>query len=270
MRSHRRYHYSSYDRRSVGHERALEHIRQAKKLTEELGGTDQDVKKYFFALQYRQLKVILDKYERRYGSSAREYAEQTMPRWRSGEVHMSGMVAERLFNLLPPTMPIEAKYKLTESLWKHVEPSSTKSYYIGVDADLDEISRNVRQHLEKVVIQYKIPKSMESRFDWLSRGDVEVKQKLLNHFRQQERLLLTEALHAQLPILINHLNGEMGSLTSHAAQTLKVGKHEVRIIITEGVSGISATAPRQPKQDVRYSWVWWLVGVVAVLWLLNA
>lgn len=261
--------YRSYSRRSIGHERALEHIREAEELSRELGGTDQDVKQYFFSLPPAQLKVILDKYESEYGKSAREYAEKTLPSWKSGRVHMSGMVAERLFSLLPPTMPLEAKFRLTESLWKHVGPSSNKKFYVGLDVNLEEISRRVKEHLEEVVIHYKIPSSMESRFNWLSQGDVGVKQQLLNHFRQQEKQLLSEALRTQLPVLLDHLNSEKGNLTTHTAQVLKVGKHEVQVIISDRVSGVSDTAPPRPVEGSGYNWIWWVAGVIFVLWLLS-
>ena len=269
MGRYRRSRYRSYGQRSIGHEKALEHIREAEALTRELGGTDKDVKKYFFSLSRNQLNGILDKYERQYGSSARDYAEKTLPKWKSGEVHMSGMVAERLFSLLPPTMPLESKFQLTESLWRHVGPSSSKTYYIGLNADIEQVSQTVKQHLEDVVIHYQIPSSMEARFNWLSQGDVEVKQKLLNYFRQQEKLLLAEALRSQLPILKSHLNSDKGSLTTHAAQVLKVGKHEVKVVITEGVDGITETAPRIKSGDSDYSWIFWVLGIIFVLWLLG-
>src|SRR5215469_5747346 len=92
--------------RSYGRERALEHIAAAKRLTAELGGMDQGVKAYFFSLSPVELSSILNEYQGKYGRSAREYAEQTIPKWRSGRVQMSGMVAERLFNLLPSRMPL--------------------------------------------------------------------------------------------------------------------------------------------------------------------
>lgn len=261
--------YRSYNRISIGHERALEHIREAEALSRELGGTDQDVKNYFFSLSAVQLRAIFDKYESKYGSSAREYAEKTLPSWKSGKVHMSGMVAERLFNLLPPVMPIEAKFQLTESLWKHVGPSSNKNYYVGLDVNLEDIVNHVKAHLEEVVTHYQIPSSMEARFNWLSQGDVTVKQQLLNHFRQQEKALLSEALRTQLPILISHLNSEKGNLTTHAAQVLKVGKHEVRVVVSEGVNGVSETAPLRTSDPSNYSWIWGVVGIIFVLWLLS-
>lgn len=259
--------HSSYGARSIGYERALEHIREADALSRELGGTDEDVKNYFFSLSGPLLRGILDKYESKYGDSARQYAENTLPSWKSGKVHMSGMVAERLFNLLPPTMPLETKFQLTESLWKHVGPSSTKNYYIGLDADLEEVHQLVKNHLEEVVIRYEIPSSMEARFNWLSQGDVEIKQQILNHFRQQDKLLLSEALLTQLPILMSHLKSEKGSLTNHAAQILKVGKHEVGVIFSDKVNGVSEIAPARPVEG-QYNWIWWVIGIIFVLWLI--
>ena len=117
---------------SIGHQKALEHIHEARVLTQELGGTDTDVKEYFFNLSTDQLKVVFDRYESENGKRAREYSETTYKKWASGKVHMSGLVAERLFGILPTTMPLEAKYKLTKSLWYHVGPSSTKTFYVGV------------------------------------------------------------------------------------------------------------------------------------------
>jgi len=261
--------YRSYGHRSTGHERALEHIREAEALSRELGGTDEDVKKYFFSLSAIQLKAILDKYETQYGKSARVYAEETFPKWKSRRVHMSGTVAERLFNLLPPTMPMETKFQLVESLWNHVGPSSTKTYYIGLNADLEDLARRMKEHLEEVVIRYDIPSSMEGRFNWLSQGDVGIKQQLLNYFRQQEKLLLSKAVQTQLPVLINHLNSEKGTLTTHVAQVLKVGKHEVRVVFNELVNGLAETAPLRRAEKSNYSWIWWILGIIFVIWLLS-
>jgi hypothetical protein len=70
---------------------------------------------------------VLDKYEARYGKDKRDYAEQTIDKWKSGRVHMSGLVAGPLYSLLPPLMPLNDKYDLTRSLWKHVCPARTRS-----------------------------------------------------------------------------------------------------------------------------------------------
>ncbi len=256
---------NSYRNRSIHLERALEHIREAETLSKELGGTDKDVKEYFFSLSSNHLKVVLDKYENEYGKQARDYAEKTFSKWKSRKVHMSGMIAERLFNLLPPSMPIESKFKLTESLWNHVAPSSRKTYYVGLDVDLEEISQKVKNHLAKVVTYHEIPSAMRSRFNWLSQGDIEIKQKLLNYFQQQQKELLSSALSTQLPVLLNHLRSGKGDLTNYTAQILKVGKHEVRVEINKRVNGISETAPKKLQQKSVNSWIWLVTGIIILL-----
>ena len=254
--------YASY--RTLGHERARRHIREAETLTRELGGADRDVKQYFFSLHERKRNQVLDAYEKEYGQKARKYAEKTLPDWRSGKVHMSGMNATRLFRLLPPMMPLEAKYRLVESLWEHVGPSSHKIYYVGLDAVPGEVVGVVKNHLEDVVVRHAIPESMESRFHWLSEGDVGVKQQLLNYFRQRQKNLLTMELDQKLPVLLNHLNSSGGALTTHAAQVLKVGKHQVTVKMDERVSGISERVPASDPGNDSNRWLWWVAGGLLV------
>src|SRR5215472_11802504 len=100
---------SYHGSRSHRRERALEHIAAAKRLTAELGGMDEAVKAYFFSLPPVELTAILDDYQRTYGSNAHQYAANTIAKWRTGRRKMSGEVAERLFSLLPPRMPLGVK-----------------------------------------------------------------------------------------------------------------------------------------------------------------
>jgi hypothetical protein len=106
----------SRSRRPPGLEKALQHIEEGRRLSIELGGTDRDVKQYLFSLGPTELKPILDAYERQHGQQAREYAQDTIPQWRSGKRQMSGLVAARLFSLLPAFMPVERKFDLVKSL----------------------------------------------------------------------------------------------------------------------------------------------------------
>lgn len=263
-----------YRSRDVGLERALQHIEEAKELSRELGGTDKDVKAYFFSLSPNQLKSILDEYEARHGRKAREYAERTLPKWRSGQVTMSGQNASRLFALLPPRMPLPEKYKLTENLWRHVGPSSRKMLRVGLDADIDDAVEAIRDHIEQVVIHYKIPEDLERRFNWLSAGDVDVKQNLLNHLRQMEKTLVVEGATTQLPVMLEHLNSVDGQHTHRLAQVLKVGKHELEILIDKNSSGVKLEEPSiaaraaTASSSGSYAWVWWLIGIAVVIFLL--
>jgi hypothetical protein len=227
---------SYYRSRSYGRERALEHIAAAKRLTAELGGMDQAVKAYFFNLPPIELTAILDDYQRAYGSKAHQYATNTIPKWRTGRVQMGGMVAERLFNLLPPGMPLGVKYKLVEGLWHHVGPSSKHRIRVGTNANVAEVIELARSKITEFVVNYKIPSNLESRFNWLSAGDVSLKQMLLSHVQEVEKTIVVEAVRAQVPVMLEHLRSA-GSHTGRLAQIVRVGKHELELLMDKTVTG---------------------------------
>lgn len=231
---------SSY---SSGHERARQHIREAEELSQELRGTDEDVKQYFFNLPPLELDVVLVEYGKKYGSKAENYARDALPFWRDGSRRMSGMNASRLFNLLPPRMPIEHKYKLVESLWRQHSPKSYLYVSVGPNAELRDFIGPIRDHLEKQVVNYTIPTPLEARFSWLAQGDVGVKQVLLNHFLQQERELITQGLETKMPILLNHLK-ECHENTRRLVEQIKIGSHQVEVCFSSEHSGVSLSASK--------------------------
>jgi hypothetical protein len=265
---------SYYRSRSVGHERALEHIAAARRLTAELGGMDQEVKKYFFGLPPGVMSEILVEYERIYGRNRREYAEETIPKWRSGKVKMGGEVAERLFNLLPPRMPLGVKYKLVEGLWHHVGPSSKHRIRVGLDADLAQVVELARSKITEFVVNYKIPESIERRFDWLSAGDVSIKQMLLAHIQEIEKTVVVEAIRAQVPVMMEHM-GTAGSYTGRLAQIVQVGKHELELLMDKTATGARVEDPSIPLRSAisirskAPAIIFWVITAIVVLWIIS-
>ena len=252
--------------RSYGRDRALAHIAAAKRLTAELGGMDKGVKAYFFSLAPLELSAILDDYQHAYGSKAREYAAETIPKWSSGRVQMSGMVAERLFNLLPARMPLGVKYKLVEGLWHHVGPSSKHRIRVGADADVTDIIELARSNITEFVVNYKIPADLECRFNWLSAGDVSIKQMLLSHIQEVEKTVVVEAIRAQVPLMLEHLRSA-GSQTGRLAQIVRVGKHELELLMDKGSTGVRAEEPTRfifatPAKSGSYTGLVWVILIV--------
>lgn len=227
--------YANYD--DIGRQRALEHIREAEELSRELGGTDKDVKEYFFSLSSDELKRVFDDYGNRYGRVKQEYAEETFQKWKSGRVQMSGLVAGRLFNLLPPRMPLREKYALVENLWQEYCPKSNKILLIGSDANDKEIIDTIRSHLLDVVVNYDIPEPIQRRFKWLSGGDVNVEQQLLNHLLQKEKDLIVHSMNHRVPVLLKHLR-EHGSIIHKLQQQIEISKHRLDLQFDSKIIGI--------------------------------
>ena len=245
----RGYGYRHSYKRNIGRERAREHIREAERLSLELGGSDADVKEYFFSLSPERLNSLFQEYGREFGAKAQAYAERTFSKWKSGKVHMSGLVASRLFSLLPPRMPVAEKYKLTENLWNHVGPKSHKVIVVGSDAETEDVVLRIEAHIEDVIDEYKIPSSLEARFNWLSAGDVHMKQDLLQHIREDE-----------------------GDFTHRLQQTFMVGKHQLDLFLDKAASGVRLEEPSNydmqrfgrgsSQRSLAWLWVALLAGFV--------
>jgi hypothetical protein len=261
---------SSRGRRFYGNSRAAEHIQAAHRFSAEMGGLDADVKQYFFALPAPELGRVLDAYQAAHGAPAREYAEQAIPKWRTGRVTMSGMVAERLFGLLPRFMPLQKKYALTEGMWRHLGPSSKKMLRVGLDASVEDVVARVREHITEVVTAYRIPDAMEQRFAWLSQGDVTVKQQLLNHLREQEKQLVIGGARAQIALLLDQLRADAQGHMGLVKHTFIVGKHELHVVFERDRQGVVMEdfrhfpPPSQQKSDA----LPWVVGILVFLALL--
>ena len=239
--AYRRYRRSYYS--DIGHERARQHIEDYQRLELALGAAIRYVKQYFFSLPPHQLRIILDAYAQEHGSSARNYAERKIREWESGTVQMSGQTAARLFNLLPPRMPLATKYQIVEHLWKHAGPRSKKTWRVGLDTTLDQVLDVVRKHFEDVVANYRVPEDLERQFAWLAADDARVKQELLNHLQQYEKELVAEGTRLQLPAMIEHLRSEAGQHTHRLAQVLKIGNHELELLLDKSASGVAVVEP---------------------------
>lgn len=269
-RRHYRRSYRSRD--EISHEYARQHIEDYHSLVRELGGSVEDVKRYLFSLPPQQLRRILDDYEAKHGAQRRNYAANTIEKWRNGKVHMSGTVAERLFALLPPRMPLATKYRLIENLWNHVGPKSKRTLRVGLDANLEQVLDAIRCHIEDVVTHFMIPENLERRFNWLAAGDSHVKQELLNYLRTKEKALVVDGARIQLPVLLDHLRGDTGQYTHRVAQILKVGNHELELLIDKTASGVVVVEPyvalRATGQGASFKWLWWVAAAIAILYFL--
>jgi hypothetical protein len=212
----------SYRRRRTGYSspEALQHIEEARAFTQEVGGVDKDVKTYFFSLSAADLSRLLDAYGARHGRDTEAYAKEAYASWKSGRRQMSGLVAKRLFNLLPARMPLQMKYGLVKKLWDHFCPKSRKVYYIDENADINVLSATVGEHLERQVQDYYISTDLSKRFDWLAAGDVHVRQQLENYFQQLKKAQIGDALRERLRVIESHIGN---SPEDHRIQEIRIG-----------------------------------------------
>lgn len=241
---------------SRGDEFARRHIEEAEAFTREMGGVDQDVKKYFFELSSERLSSILSEYRVIYGQAAGQYAYDTLRLWKSGSRRMSGLVAKRLFELLPRRMPLPDKYKLVESLWRIKGPSSSKQLFVGTDATGEEVRQIVEQHFNEIVTPHQIPSHIALRFKWLSEGDVKIQQDLYNYYSSLDKSLVVKGLEQRIPMLMNEIGKSLGTSIS---QTVRIGNHELTLSFHGGPGKITISAPAAASS--------WIGGYGCLIWI---
>lgn len=266
----RRGHYrrSGYSRSSgykrTGVDFAMDHIAAAKALSKTLGGTDKDVKEYFFSLGSHQLRPILEEYKSKYGEKAYDYAVETIPKWRTNAVQMSGQTAERLYNLLPPRMPLEKKYQLTENLWRTLGPASEQYVTCGFDATVDEIMNVAGVQISNSVMNFNIPEDLERRFNWISSGDIGIKQKILNHLQETEKHVALAQARMSLYALKGHISSDQGAHVSRATHTIQVNKHKLVITFDPRETGVRQGRPIPAPSGFDGGAPWGFIILVAI------
>jgi len=268
-----------YKKQNRGMEFALRHVEEARKLSQELGGNDKDVKDWFFSKSKNELQEIFTSYRNRYGNKAADYAEEAFPEWKAQRRQMSGLVASRLFSLLPSFMPIEDKYKLVESLWNHVGPKRKRLVLAGRNANKDELISEVTKEVHRITTQWTIPAELSVRFNWLSGDDSEAYQLLLSHIKHHERDLGQRTLHSHLPELGAKFADSFEDYEGTFSYTMEVGKQsvevrlqgdnqEVRVSDWSPIPSISSTyksAYSQKADAVESIWLVFTAIVVAIM-----
>lgn len=259
-----RYRRSTYRNYSYGYTKptgiymAEKHIEAFRKLENELGGSIHDVKQYLYSLSDEELIPIFDQYEyivslekqkKKDGSlSARLYAEKTLKKWKSGEVEMSGIVAERFFKILPIFMPLDIKYKLIESLYNHLEEQSPdeliKNFYIGYDVDIKQLQKEINNFFEESLISKIQHQSLENRFNWLSQNDSILKLQLINYFNELKKNILLEELEPTLKILLSKIHSSNGKYVSELEHSITIRKKTAKVIFHKKVTGIMYEKPK--------------------------
>ena len=160
-----------YSYKSLSIYMAEKHIEEAQKLQQELGSSVQDVKEYLYSLSNSDLDLILLEYEKLIlneekekkpggAKSAKAYARKTLEKWKSGEIEMSGLVAQRFFKILPNFMPLDIKYKLIDKLFEHLEEiennEKLKVFYIGPNFNINKLISEIRSYYEENIKYYDI------------------------------------------------------------------------------------------------------------------
>jgi hypothetical protein len=259
----------------AGHEAARRHIAEAEQLSTELGGMDKEVKAFFFKLSASQLDFILKRYREQYGEKPYLYAIDAFPKWRAGITHMSGLVAGRLFNLLPPIMPLDLKLRIVEGLWE--QQGAKRKDYLLVPKEMESASihRYVSENYFSYVAEQSIPNSIKDRFNWLSGEDARVAEQLFRHLRNVQ-LKAKEQIATVIMELVDEQAASNSDVITETVSTIEIGKHAVSIKRSKWVNMPTnvnqmlfarGNAPQPAAKS--YGWFWLLLAAAVLVFFLT-
>lgn len=270
MARYPRYYGSRYHRKNIddiGLEMARRHIAEAREFSDEIGGNDTDVKKYLFSLPFKSLELIFVQYGKQYGIVAENYARESFNQWKNGTKKMSGLIAKRLFNLVPPLMPLEKKYELAENIWRHFGPKSAHAFTIGPDADIDSLASLVSSQIDNTVTSYNIPTNIKARFNWLAAGDISKEEILLNYLREKQKKLVIDIIKFDVVNLKTQLNNNLNkNNVKKLTKEFNIYNHSIKISIDPSIkeSILDDNETVTPKNSPN----WYIIFIiVAILFL---
>lgn len=206
-------------------------VSKRQKLTSTFGGVDRDVERIFLSLESVDLEELLEVYTDEFGASAGSYARKTYPKWRNGSVRMSGEVAERLLNLLPPLLPYEARYDLVKKLRQANFRKLSRTVQTAPDRwrqDLQPAIDDVVRHGESA----NLSDALKQRLAWLADGDTAAAERMMSAAIKDEaigRLSYINAEFQRLEVMILEL-GNFHTAIHHKID-LPQGSIEVRIVV---------------------------------------
>lgn len=173
-----------------------QHVSARASLSYQVGGIDKDIEHAFLSLADARLERIFQKYGAVHGRSAETYARATHAKWKSGKVRMSGAVAERLLNLVPPELDAALRFDLVKKLrgaflhreqrYVVTEPETWRSAVAPVVAELITASA-----------KFQLPERVQSKVAWLAGGDAKAAQSLLVAAEQEEAIVRLRYLEAE-------------------------------------------------------------------------
>jgi hypothetical protein len=217
------------------------------------GGVDEDIRAAFLGLSKSQLQNFLFHYEKKHGLSARSYAEQAFPAWKTGSTRMSAQTTERLLQLLPPFLGASVKCDLIRKLRERHRQTSKHSLAVTTTNYRDAVFPVARDLIAKAY-NANLPADIESRLAWLSDSDSAAAQSLLAGAEAAATLIMLSKIDEEFAMMHRLVSAAKNKQITHKIElpygililTVKKGdvvadaKQEPGLISISGRTGLPA------------------------------
>lgn len=221
--------------RGIRPHRESQLARERRKLSELLGGINEEIQEHFLKLPPEKLEIVFAAYGEQFGGGALAYARRTYPLWQSGAVKMSGVIAYRLLNLVPLVLEHDTRFQWIKRLRRMHMPverrcitCTTFNWFKYVDPIIRELIESSKR--------FALPPQVVETLNWVAHGDAIVAHQILTAVEVEEAIATERRLayeYQQLGWMLDSLNGVCSA--SHTVE-LPQGKVEIAFELpTKGV-----------------------------------
>jgi hypothetical protein len=195
---------------------------KATRLQKQFGGATAEITRAFYAMDTRKLSALLQRYGQLYGDKAEDYARRTMPKWRSGEVKLSGQTLERLIKLVPPYLNPEKRLELLELILKrHEREPNTQRIEVNIkkpEEGLAEIDRAMNKIAVIDELAY-LPGDVMDTAKWLYADDLTTARAMLAKLSSVETRALKESATREIELLKRTIRSGQVQSASYTVKT---------------------------------------------------
>lgn len=160
----------------------------------------------FYKSSPDELSLILRLYGEEHGSSASKYAQQSIRKWISGTVKISGQTKDRLVKLVPVCLSTDERYIIAKEVCAHYKNKKNKkidNVFINTDdplSGLDELSTIVKSFYDADEIIH-LPEELTSAITWLADDDVTAARGILAAIEEEEANLIESRAYIEIETL---------------------------------------------------------------------
>ena len=235
--------YKRYRRYDSDISEALRHIQEAEEFNIRTYGADRIIKNYFFNMSPELREKVFREYGRIYGPERLDYARDTYEKWKTGQVKMSGMVAKRIFDLMPRYLTPEQRMSVVEYIWRKLRRHDSVYFRFSPVVTASDLQRKLQGYLEEHVKTREVPEDLKKEFSWLSSEDTAVYEKLLNRFLDLDRQRILTTVRLTMQKVQQFLrNPDNAVYLQKFEQTVKTDGLEIHLLFDPGVEGVSITS----------------------------
>lgn len=163
-----------------------------------------EIIKVLLNLNEDSLSELFQLYRETFGKGAAYYARQTYKKWKDGKVRPNNQTYQRFLVHLPKVMNFDLKVEILRLLMHEYCPKDQHNLTVYTDDWETPLKPLVEKLIEKNY-QNELPSQVLKKLEWLSEGEMQLAQKILQESQAEEGKIAVSMLRQEIANIENLL-----------------------------------------------------------------